>query len=103
MLKCMIPCECLEMNSSDFDMLSPEIKLVIMEYNRKLSQPVKINEIFKNILYLKNWKDFRSNLFMEHELVKVFNDQVIKLRSDPANEHRYLSRKANLKDLLKYT
>lgn len=100
MLKCMIPCEFLEINTSDFDMLEDDTKLMIEDYNKQMTEPVKINEIFKNILYLKNWRDFRSNLFMEHELIKVFNDQVIKLRSDPANEHRYLSRKANLKDLL---
>lgn len=72
----------------------------IRDFNRDMNDPIDINEVFQNIMYLKNWKDFRSNLFMEHELVKIFSDQVIKLRSDPANEHRYLTRKANLKDLL---
>ena len=102
MLKCMIPCEFFEINTSDFLMLDQYTISKIKKYNDEMNQPVDLNEVFSNIMYLKDWKDFRSNLFMEHELIKVFNDQVIKLRSDPANDHRYLSRKANLRDLLKY-
>ena len=97
----MIPCECFEINTSDFLMLDSYTISKIKEYNEEMNQMVNLDEVFENIIYLKNWKDFRSNLFLEQELVKAFNQQVTKLRSNPSTEHRYVSRKANLVDLVK--
>ena len=102
MLKCIIPCEFFEINTSDFQMVDDLTIEKIKIYNEEMNQMVNLDNIFENIIYLKNWQDFRTNLFIEQELSKIGKDNASKFRDDPANEFKYLNRQANLSTLLKY-